>query len=101
MKTGSTIVTVVLRNALIGLAATIFSLPLVRAQDPISPSVDRSPVDIAIGEQGRLLATANQTSSSVSLVDLASGKVIDERRVGEHPEFIAFAPDGKTLIDQH
>ncbi len=47
--------------------------------------LDRSPVDLAISRDGRVLAVANQTSDSVSLVDLVSGQVVDELSLGDHP----------------
>src|SRR5690606_13395626 len=64
----------------------------------IEPLADRSPVDLVIDPEQQWLATANQTSSSVSLVRLADGKVLDEVAVGERPEAITLAPDRSTLL---
>lgn len=46
---------------------------------------DRSPGDLALSPDGRWALTANRTSASVSLVDLAEGKVVAEVGVGKHP----------------
>ena len=47
---------------------------------------------------GAWLVTANQTSDSVSLVDLQKQKVLDEIPVGEHPAFLTLCPDGHTVL---
>ncbi len=59
---------------------------------------DRSPVDVALSPGGAWLVTANQTAGSVSLVDVAEQKVLDEISVGEHPAFITLCPDGRTVL---
>jgi DNA-binding beta-propeller fold protein YncE len=83
-------------------------------RDALPVDFDRSPVDLVAGPQDAWLAVANQTSSSVSLVDTASGRVLHEIRVevlrvnqgllergpvirtGLHPFGLALAPDGQT-----
>jgi YVTN family beta-propeller protein len=47
--------------------------------------LDRSPGDLALSPDGRWALTANRTSASVSLVDLAEGKVAAEVEAGRHP----------------
>jgi YVTN family beta-propeller protein len=59
---------------------------------------DRSPVDLVLAPDGSWLATVNQTSHTVSLVRTADGQVLDEQPVGRHPQAIALAPDGRTLL---
>src|SRR5688572_11159222 len=59
---------------------------------------DRSPVDLALSPDGAWLVTANETSSSVSLVSVGDQKVLDEIAVGHHPAFIALCPDGQTVL---
>jgi YVTN family beta-propeller protein len=59
---------------------------------------DRSPVDLVLSDDGRWLVTVNQTSSSVSLVDVAAGRVVDEVAVGEHPVYGELHPDGKQVL---
>lgn len=58
----------------------------------------RSPVDVALSPAGEWLVTVNQTSDSVSLVDIASGRVLHEVAAGRHPSDIELAPDGQTLL---
>jgi YVTN family beta-propeller protein len=57
---------------------------------------DRSPHDLALSADGRWALTANRTSDSVSLVDLAEGKVLAEARVGRRP--FAVALRGATAV---
>lgn len=59
---------------------------------------DRSPVDLVVSPGQRWLATANQTSGSVSLVRIGDGVVLDEVAVGQRPSAIAILPDGRRLI---
>jgi YVTN family beta-propeller protein len=61
-------------------------------------AVDRSPIDLDLSPDGRWLVTANETSNTVSLIDVRNGKVIDEAPVGEHPVDVEFLPDGATLL---
>lgn len=59
---------------------------------------DRSPVDCVLSADERFLYTANQTSGTVSVVDLASKKVTQELACGAKPTHIAITPDGKRLL---
>ena len=63
-----------------------------------SSTLDRSPVDLLLTTDGKWLLTANQTSASVSLINLASGKVVSEIPCGERPTALAITPDGKTAL---
>lgn len=58
----------------------------------------RSPVDIALSPQGDWMLVANQTSGTLSLVDLASARVLDEIPVGPRPSYVLICPDGKTAL---
>lgn len=58
----------------------------------------RSPVDVALSADGAWLATANQTSDSVSLVRTSDGQVLDEQAVGARPGAIALIPPGNRLL---
>ena len=49
------------------------------------PGADRSPVDLILSPDGSWMATVNQTSSSVSLVDSPAGKVLAETACGKRP----------------
>jgi YVTN family beta-propeller protein len=59
---------------------------------------DRSPVDVVLSPNDAWLATANQTSDSVSLIRASDGKILDEAKVGHHPAGIALVPDQKMLL---
>lgn len=58
----------------------------------------RSPVDVALSPDESWLVSVNQTSDSVSLVDVRSGQILDERTTGSHPSDIVLTPDGKTAL---
>jgi YVTN family beta-propeller protein len=90
------------------------------AAEPIAADLDRSPIDLVLGPKAEWLATANQSSDTVSLVRLTksagndaatsatgtakpaaervTGKVVDELRVGHRPGAIARTPDGQRLL---
>ncbi len=72
----------------------------VRSLGRSSPTeeLDRSPYDLAVSRDGRFAVTANGTSDTVSLVDLVTGKVSAETRVGKRPFAIAFTPDGRRAL---
>src|SRR5437763_681438 len=59
------------------------------------PERHRSPVDVAVLPDGRHALTANQTSDSVSLIDLVEGKVLAEQTCGRQPAAVACARDGR------
>ena len=63
-----------------------------------SSTLDRSPVDLLLTTDGKWLLTANQTSASVSLINLANGKVVSEIPCGERPTALAITPDGKKAL---
>ena len=48
----------------------------------------RGPRGIGVTADGKLLVTANQEDGNVSIVDLASGKVIKHVPIGKNPEFV-------------
>ena len=60
--------------------------------------VDRSPVDLVLTPDEQYLITANQTSASLSMVHIASGRVVAETPCGEHPTALALLPDGKRIL---
>jgi YVTN family beta-propeller protein len=66
----------------------------------VAPAVepDRSPVDVVLTPDERYLLTANQTSATVSLVRLDTGKVVAEVPCGARPSALALTPDGRTLL---
>ena len=58
----------------------------------------RSPVNVVLSHDGSWLVSVNQTSDSVSLIDVRSGRILDEVPTGHHPSDVALAPDGKTVL---
>ncbi len=61
-------------------------------------AADRSPVDLILTPDEKWLLTVNQTSDTVSLVDVATGKVHAEAACGRRPSALALTPDGKTVL---
>lgn len=80
----------------IGFAVLLVSLvwlaggtaPTTSAGKPDDTAVDRSPVDLALTADEKWLLTANQTSATVSLVQMSSGKVVAEVACGKRPSAI-------------
>lgn len=61
------------------------------------PGPHRSPVDLLLLPDQQHVVTANESSHSLSLVDLAAGRVVDEVPCGEHPAALVLAPGVETL----
>ncbi len=70
----------------------------IAAAKPVEANVDRSPLAVAISPNGRYAATANHTASSVSLVDLESGRVVHEHRCGNGPADVVWIDDKRLLV---
>ncbi|MFO0815202.1 MAG: beta-propeller fold lactonase family protein [Gemmatales bacterium] len=77
---------------------TSAALPPAPARDAKPAEVDRSPVDCLLSADEKILYTTNQTSGTISVVDLAERKVVQELAAGKHPRHLAFTPDQKTLL---
>ena len=60
--------------------------------------IDRSPVDLAISKSGKWIVTANQTSSTVTLIDVEALSVVDEQPCGQHPADIVINEDDQTVL---
>ncbi len=65
---------------------------------PPSDDVNRSPVDFVLSPDESWMVVANQTSHTLSLVDLATGRVLHETACGRRPTALAIAPDGKHVL---
>src|SRR5262249_41566595 len=78
-------------------AGALALLPHARTAAPPRPAPHRSPVDLALLPDGRRAVTANHTANSVSLVDLASGKLLHEQPCGARPAAVACSRDGKHV----
>lgn len=63
-----------------------------------SAELDRSPIDLAITPDGRWAISANNSSDTVSLVDLENGKVAGEVAVGHRPFGVAISQDGARAV---
>lgn len=64
----------------------------------VQPSADRSPVDLVLTADQQWLLTANQTSGTLSLVQVATGKVMAEADAGQRPAALALTPDGRRVL---
>ena len=64
------------------------------------PGPDRSPLDLALSADGAWAVVANSTSDSVSLVDLAAGKVVAEVPAGRRPFAVALA-GRRAVVTNH
>jgi YVTN family beta-propeller protein len=87
---------VVLMALLPALHPVVPLVPQAQAAEPAEP--DRSPVDVVLTPDEKYLLTANQTSHSVSLVETASGKVMQEIAVGQRPSALALTPDARQVL---
>lgn len=84
-----------------GSAVLIVDLDGLAVQAAVEPR--HAPLGIAITPDGRRAYTANYGMSgargdSVSVIDLESGRIIDEFSVGGRPEQIAIDPEGEFAI---
>ena len=66
--------------------------------EPERPNGFRSPVDLVLASDGQWLVTANETTGSISLVDTAAGRVLDELFCGERPASIALRPKTQQVV---
>lgn len=57
----------------------------------------KTPVNLAISPDGKLLYVVCEHSNSVCVVDPIKGRVVDEVRVGKRPHDVAVSPDGRTV----
>lgn len=67
------------------------------AKPPVSPTLDRSPVAVAVSPGKNVCAVANFTSDSVSLVDLRTNAILTEHACGRGPVDLAWI-DAENLV---
>ena len=67
------------------------------ADGPARTEPHRSPIDIALLDEGRRAVVVNHTADSISLLDLQSGTIHDEKSAGRRPAAVAMHPNGKLL----
>ncbi|MET8077985.1 beta-N-acetylglucosaminidase domain-containing protein [Streptomyces sp. NPDC005303] len=60
-------------------------------------AVGANPGEVVVSANGRTAYAANQGSNTVSVIDVASGKVTATVAVGKVPAGLALTPDGDTL----
>ncbi|MFP6767766.1 MAG: c-type cytochrome [Planctomycetaceae bacterium] len=80
-------------------------LPLLIAADPPTAStrqtarvLDRSPMSLSLSPDGHFAVTANHTANSVSLVELATGRVVAEQACGRRPIDVAWWDASTVLV---
>ncbi|MGE0609372.1 MAG: hypothetical protein AB7O62_19935 [Pirellulales bacterium] len=79
---------------LLGWMALVACRGLMAAEPP-----DRSPTDLVLSSDEHWILTANETADSVSLVEVASGKVVDELAVGKRPTCLCLLPgENRALL---
>jgi DNA-binding beta-propeller fold protein YncE len=59
---------------------------------------DRSPVDVAVTADDHFAVAANETSDTISVVDLTTGKVVDEAKVGHRPAYVSLTPGDRRVL---
>ena len=77
----------------------VVSMVAVRGGDAPAPSPTephRSPIALALSNDGSRLLTANQTAGTVSLVDTPTARVLHEIRTGEKPAGVALSRRWQT-----
>jgi DNA-binding beta-propeller fold protein YncE len=55
-------------------------------------------VDLALTSDETRIVTVNQAANSITLVDLATGRIVAEAPCGDQPSNLAIAPDGKRIL---
>ena len=81
-----------------GILAICLIASILRLARAGANEIDRSPIDLVLGPKDAWLVTANQTSDSLSLVDIEQGRVLSEVSCGDRPAGLALSPDGARLV---
>lgn len=79
----------------LALAAFLLSLSNARG---VEPATVRSPIALAISNDGGRVLTANRLAGTTSMVDLHSGLVVGEVAVGSQPSGVAWSRDGRVAL---
>ncbi len=82
----------------LSIALCVVSVPVLAVPAPPLAGEYRSPVDLVLLQDDTWLVVANQTSNSLSLIDVESGEVLDELPIGEHPAAIAKCLGGNHIL---
>ncbi|HCS52295.1 MAG TPA: hypothetical protein DIW81_12005, partial [Planctomycetaceae bacterium] len=67
-------------------------------QSTLVEKLHRSPVDVVLANDESWLVSTNETSNSITLIDLVSGNCIDELKCGGQPASIDLCLDGEHLL---
>lgn len=59
---------------------------------------DRSPIAVSVSPDRSVCLTANHTGGSVSLIDVRSGRLVNELEVGNGPADVAWLNDSTALV---
>lgn len=81
----------------ITLAAVLIATLFVGAWSASGDSRYLNPVEMALSPDGKLLYVVCESSDQVRVVDLATGKVIQQIEVGHVPAGISLSPDGREI----
>lgn len=82
----------------LGIALLVISVPVLAVPAPPMTAEYRSPVDLVLLKNDTWLVVANQSSNSISLIEIKSGQVLDELACGDHPSAIAACLDGRHVL---
>ena len=72
--------------------------PALAAEPFTQPAIEKSPVDLVLTPDESRLVTANQSANSLSLVELATGRVLAEVPCGDRPSNVVISPDGRHVL---
>ena len=84
-----------------------FASPQLDAQEPTQNEIDqpkvartehRGPVDLILSRDGKLLLVANERSGSVTLIEVATQRIISEYLCGERPAKIELVGKNECLV---
>jgi DNA-binding beta-propeller fold protein YncE/cytochrome c len=91
----------------ISFAPIPFASPQIGAQEPTQNEIDqpkiartehRGPVDLILSRDGKLLLVANERSGSVTLIEVATQRIISEYLCGERPAKIELIGKNECLV---
>ncbi|WP_397570608.1 c-type cytochrome [Schlesneria sp. T3-172] len=82
-------------KSLLKLLAVILAVSLNECR---AEEAHRSPLALAISPDGTVLMTANQSSGTVTLVDVTGQRVLSELPVGRHPFDVVWVSDSFALV---
>ena len=71
---------------------------LAKQIDDSESRVDPSPIHICLSSDGQRAYVVNQTSNSVSVLDVRARKIVGNIPVGSFPTHAALSSDGRTLL---